>query len=76
VTIRQDASLYTALVDGAEAVELAQQPGRRAYVHVVRGSVAVTGERLEGGDAIKLSGESAVQLSQGRDAEVLLFDLA
>jgi len=75
VSIHQDASLYAALVDGTEAVEFAQRAGRRTYVHVVRGTVAVNGERLEAGDALKLSGAEAVRIDDGRDAEVLLFDL-
>src|SRR5215475_1489502 len=32
VTIHQDASLYAALVDGDEAVEFTQRPGRNTYV--------------------------------------------
>jgi len=75
VTIHQDASLYAALVDGAEAVEFAQRPGRRTYVHLVRGSAAVNGERLEAGDALKLSSAEGVRIDGARDAEVLLFDL-
>jgi hypothetical protein len=30
---------------------------------------------LEGGDAVTLSGEELLGLSQGQDAEVLVFDL-
>ena len=76
VTLNQDARLYAALVDGAEVVEHAPQAGRRTYVHVVRGEVTVNGHPLSQGDALKLSGEQAVRIEQGRDAEVLLFDLA
>jgi redox-sensitive bicupin YhaK (pirin superfamily) len=76
VAINQDAKLYAALVDGAEMAEHAPQPGRRTYVHVVRGEVTVNGNPLAHGDALKLSGEQAVRIEQGRDAEVLLFDLA
>jgi redox-sensitive bicupin YhaK (pirin superfamily) len=75
VTIHQDASVYAALVDGAEQASLDQRTGRRTYVHVVRGELEVNGERLAGGDAAKLTGEGRVTLAQGRDAEVLLFDL-
>jgi redox-sensitive bicupin YhaK (pirin superfamily) len=74
-TIHQDAYLYAALLDGSEAVSHQPGPGRRTYVHVVRGQVTVNGNPLSHGDALKLSGEQVVRLEQGHDAEVLVFDL-
>jgi redox-sensitive bicupin YhaK (pirin superfamily) len=76
VTIHQDACLYAALVDGEEKLEYQPAKGRRIYVHVIRGAVEVNGQALASGDAIKLGGPSPVRIGQGRDAEVLLFDLA
>jgi len=75
VTIRQDARLYVGLLDGAEAASLALGPGRRAYVHVARGSVHLDGERLGTGDAAKLAGAALLRLDRGEAAEVLVFDL-
>ena len=75
VTIHQDATIYATLLDGAERVTHDVPAGRRAYVHVARGSVAVNGERLGPGDAVKLDGGTRIALSDGDDAEVLLFDL-
>ena len=75
VKIHQDASLYAALVDGAEKVTHALAAGRRAYVHVARGKVTVNGAPLEAGDAMKISSSGPVVLEQGAGAEVLLFDL-
>jgi redox-sensitive bicupin YhaK (pirin superfamily) len=76
VTIHQDALLYATVLDGDTPVEFVQQPGRRTYVHVVRGEARVNGERLAAGDAMKFSGEARVRLEDGKNAEVLLFDLA
>jgi quercetin 2,3-dioxygenase len=76
VTIHADASIYAGLFDGAESATLALQPGRKAYVQVVRGQVAVNGQALSVGDAAKLDGEPAVTLANGHDAEVIVFDLA
>ena len=75
VLIHQDARLYAGLFNGAESAVLELAAGRRAYVHVARGSVSVNGMALAAGDALKVSDESAVQLSDGVDAEVLVFDL-
>jgi redox-sensitive bicupin YhaK (pirin superfamily) len=76
VHISANARLFAGLFDGAEAATLALAPGRKAYVHLVRGSLSVNGQALSGGDAAKLEGEAEVRLEAGRDAEVLVFDLA
>jgi len=76
VRISANARLFAGLFDGAEAATLALAPGRKAYVHLVRGSLSVNGRALSGGDAAKLEGEGEVRLEAGRDAEVLVFDLA
>lgn len=76
VKIHQDASLYAALVDGIEKVSYTLATGRRAYVHVARGSVSVNAQALAAGDALKLSELSEITLEHGDKAEVLLFDLA
>jgi redox-sensitive bicupin YhaK (pirin superfamily) len=44
-------------------------------VHVARGAVTVNDVELQAGDALKLSGASELSIGQGRDAEVLVFDL-
>ena len=76
VKIHADASLYAGLFHGRESATLAIQSGRRAYVHVVRGSVHVNGENFAAGDAAKLTGINKVVINSGDDAEVLVFDLA
>ena len=75
VRIHQDARVYAGRFDGAERVDLALSPGRRAYVHVARGRVSVNGEALAAGDAIKLTEVDAVRVANGDGAEVLVFDL-
>jgi len=75
VKIHQDAAVYAALLDGAERVSHALAAGRKAYVHVARGKVTVNGNALDAGDALKASGESAIALERGENAEILLFDL-
>jgi redox-sensitive bicupin YhaK (pirin superfamily) len=54
VKIHQDASVYAGLFDGAESATLALAPGRKAYVHVARGSLVANGTALAAGDALKL----------------------
>ncbi|HXS92692.1 MAG TPA: pirin family protein [Steroidobacteraceae bacterium] len=75
VLIHQDARVYAGLFDGAENASLQVAPGRLLYVHVARGAVQANDVALEAGDALKLSGTQQLQLKDGRDAEVLVFDL-
>jgi len=75
VTIHQDARIFAGLFDGAERATHALAPGRRAYVHMVRGGLTVNGTQLAAGDALKAAGVSEILLEKGNHAEVLLFDL-
>lgn len=76
VPMGQDALLLAGLFDGEEQATWPLPVGRRAYVHLARGELTVNGERLQAGDALKLTEEAEVVLSQGVDAEVLVFELA
>jgi redox-sensitive bicupin YhaK (pirin superfamily) len=51
---------------------------RAAWVHVVRGGVAVNGVELHSGDAAAVSGEEKLALTgiDSEPSEILLFDLA
>ena len=75
VTIHQNARLYAARLDGDAGVTHPLAPGRRAYVHVARGTARVNGIALAAGDAAKITGEAAVVLDRATAAEVLVFDL-
>lgn len=76
VRIHADASLYAGLFDDAESAALAMDPARKAYVHLVRGALQVNGRPLCAGDAAMLQGEEQIRLEEGKNAEVLVFDLA
>lgn len=75
VSMRQDAAIYAAILDGQDAVSHTLAAGRQAYVHVIRGEVTVNGVALSGGDALKITAEESVALGQASNTEVLLFDL-
>jgi redox-sensitive bicupin YhaK (pirin superfamily) len=75
VSIHQDARMYAGLFDGEETAELALAPGRLGYVHLVRGGLLVNGQPLRAGDALRFKDEPRIVIEQGRDAEVLVFDL-
>jgi redox-sensitive bicupin YhaK (pirin superfamily) len=75
VLIHQDARVYAGLFNGKESADLDVSRGRRVYVHVARGAVTANDVALQAGDALKLMGSDRVSLHDGKDAEVLVFDL-
>ena len=77
VTLHADAAIRAGLFDGNESAELALDPKRLAYVHVAQGEITLNGDTtLRTGDGVVLDGETQLSLSQGRGADVLVFDLA
>jgi len=75
VVIHQDARLYAGLFDGAERADFPVAAGRRAWLQVARGAIAVDGTRLQAGDGARTAGPTQLQLHGGAQAEVLVFDL-
>ena len=77
IHIRQDAQLLTAAPGADGELSWTVPEGRRTWVQVIRGEVAVQGLPLVGGDAVgthRVAGELLVQ-GRSADAEVMLFDL-
>jgi len=73
--VRQDAHVYAGLFDGDEHATLTLADNRHAYVHVARGRIELNGQLLREGDGVRMRKEQVIELSNGRDAEVLIFDL-
>ncbi|MDB5959492.1 MAG: pirin protein [Massilia sp.] len=75
VKLHANAAMYAGLFDGEQKAELRIDPARKAYVHVVRGAIDVNGHPLKAGDALLMEQEDHIALSNGIDAEVIVFDL-
>jgi len=73
--IHQDARVFAARLDGTETLDYPLAAGRKAYLHVARGSLQANGYALSAGDALMYSDEAGVALNDAHDAEVLLFDM-
>ena len=76
VSINADANMYAGLFDGDQAAQLKLDLNRKAYVHLIRGSLKVNGQPLNTGDALLIQEESLLDISHGKSAEVLVFDLS
>lgn len=75
MTIGQDVRLYAMLLDGTERAAFSLTQGRQAYVHVARGSLAMNGMALAAGDGVQVTEATDLVLDNGKQAELLLFDL-
>jgi redox-sensitive bicupin YhaK (pirin superfamily) len=73
--VRQDVRVYAGLFDGAETATFALPTQRYAYVHVARGEVELNGKLLREGDGVRVRESQALTFANGKDSEVLLFDL-
>ena len=73
--IRQDARMFATVLSAGASVEHALGNGRRAWLQVVRGSVAAGAQTLDEGDALGLEGPASLRLEAVSESEVLLFDL-
>jgi len=76
VVVHQDVRLFAALLNSGEQVTHALQSGRKAWLQVVRGAVAMNGNDLDAGDGAAVTGEPTLIVTSKVDAtEFLLFDL-
>ncbi len=75
VKLHADAKLYAGLFNGEEFATLAINTKLKAYVHLIQGSLNVNGETLTSGDALLIQDEAQIQIKDGENAEVLVFEL-
>ena len=75
--INQDAHLFVAELAKDAGIPYSLGSNRAAWVHVVRGEVAVNGVVLRTGDSAAVTGEQQLALTGGdaESSEILLFDL-
>jgi quercetin 2,3-dioxygenase len=76
LTIHQDARLYLASLVPGEAVSHPIDPGRAAWLQVLRGRVDFLCNDLVAGAGVAITDENAVAVQATVPSEVLLFDLA
>lgn len=73
--VHQDIALYATVLSENQQLEYASQSGRSLYIQVARGSATLGDTLLEAGDAAKVDEHSAIVITAGEEAEILLFDL-
>jgi len=73
--VRQDAELYSSVLDRGHHLIHELPPGRGAWLAVVEGRVQLGDMALESGDTASFVEETAVSLTAQERSEILLFDL-
>jgi hypothetical protein len=76
VVVHQDADLHAASLAAGNEVAHASKPGRKTWIQVARGAVAVNGTQLHAGDGAAIVDEERLAIRGQADAEILLFDMA
>jgi redox-sensitive bicupin YhaK (pirin superfamily) len=75
IGIREDGSVYSALLRAGQHVVHDLRSGRRAWLHIVSGQVTVHGLLLTRGDGVGISEERSASFAAVVDSEVLLVDV-
>jgi len=74
--IEQDARLSAGVFGAGDSVSIEIGAGRRVWVQVVAGSVAVLGQVLEVGDGAGISDVQGIEFGFDEASEILVFELA
>jgi redox-sensitive bicupin YhaK (pirin superfamily) len=75
LTIHQDANVYLGNLSVGAKVSHSLEPGRHAWLQILRGKVRVGDQELTAGDGAAVSEEPRLNLTAVDAAEVMLFDL-
>jgi quercetin 2,3-dioxygenase len=75
VTLQQDAKVFASVLGKGESVRHTVSKGRKGWLHVVTGEVAVNGQALSAGDGLAIDGEEALTVTSDARGELLLFDM-
>jgi redox-sensitive bicupin YhaK (pirin superfamily) len=76
LTIHQDVTLWSTILDENAGIDYAFDGNRRGFLQVVQGAVEVDGQRLSAGDAVATQDQPAVSVRALEESELLLFDMA
>lgn len=75
IFINQDAEIFLSDLESGKRVEHKLETERGVYLHVIEGQTTVNGEKLSGGDAIKITEEKNISITAETDSKIILFDM-
>jgi redox-sensitive bicupin YhaK (pirin superfamily) len=75
VKVHQDASVHVARLEPGVEVTHSLGPGRGVYAYLIDGAATFDGERVETGDAAKLTDQASFTIAAGALSELILVDV-
>lgn len=76
LSINQDMDLYASVLSAGSELTHVLATGRKAWLQIVRGTIDIGGEQLDGGDGAAIAEVDRIDIRADAEAEFLLFDLA
>lgn len=76
LTIHQDVSLYSSVLDENDTIDFTFEGRRRGFLQIVKGAVDIEGQKLVAGDAVATQDQELLSVRAAIDSELLLFDMA
>ncbi len=75
LTIDQDAAINVAALRADQRVVHTSRAGRKTYLFVIAGDLALNGTPLETGDQARIADETELRIKAGKETELMLLDL-
>ncbi len=75
LTIHQDARIYLLDLTGGGTSVMRIEPGRVAWVQVLRGEASVNGVDMQTGDGLAVEDETVLEFRSNGGAEMMIFDM-
>jgi quercetin 2,3-dioxygenase len=73
--LQQDVQMYSSLITTGNHIVHDLSPGRRAWLHVVKGKIQMDDLKLQSGDGAGFSDERSVSFTAQEPTSILLFNL-
>ena len=76
IFINQDAEIFLSDLDAGIKLSYEVKEKRGVYIQLVEGTLNVNGNKIEKGDALKITDEKNLELTTEKNAKIVLFDIA
>ena len=76
IFINQDAEIFLSDLDAGIKLSYEVKEKRGVYIQLVDGTLNVNGNKIEKGDALKITEEKKLELTPEKNAKIVLFDIA
>jgi len=75
VTFHTDATIYRSTLEPGRTLEMAQAPGRRVFVYLSSGEIAINGTTFREKDQARIDADTVLQIEGKQHADFILVDV-